>query len=209
MNTEIQNTTKVKPYEEKVEKKFSNYMWMMAFAMVSMGVVFLTLTTTYLFSKTWSAETISLAIPSIFYIDTFILVVGSFALHFAAKAFKDDEIDRYKICLYVAMLSGITFLIGQIGGWVALADSGFGITEHKSSAFLYVISGIHALHIIGGLVFLSYIFIQASKRLQEPALAIVYFTDPLPKQHLRLMKFYWHFLGGIWLYLLVFFMIVR
>jgi cytochrome c oxidase subunit 3 len=209
MKTDLQNTAKVKPYEERVEKKFSGYMWMMAFAMVSMGVVFLTLTTTYLFSKTWNNETISLVIPAIFYIDTFILVVGSLALHFAAIAFKRDEIDRYKICLYIAMLSGISFLIGQIGGWVVLADIGFGITEHKSASFLYVISGIHALHIIGGLVFLSYIFIQASKRLQEPALAIVYFTDPLPRQHLRLMKFYWHFLGAIWLYLLVFFMIVR
>ncbi len=209
MNTEIQKNYKVKPYEQGIERKFASYIWMMAFAMVSIGVVFLTLSLTYLFSKSWNTTDIPLIMPKIFYVDTLILIVGSIALHYGAIAFKNDDTDKYKLSLYVALLSGVIFLIGQVGGWIILADTGFGITENKSSSFLYVISGIHALHILGGVLFMAFVFFNASKRLQEPALSIVYFTDPLPRERLRLLKYYWHFLGAVWLYLLVFFAIVR
>lgn len=209
MKTEIQNSFKIKPYEQGIERKFASYIWMMVFAMVSIGIVFLTLTITYLFSKSWDTNAVSLVIPTIFYIDTVLLAIGSAALHIGAKAFKKDETDKYKLCLYIALLSGIIFLIGQVGGWVILADTGFGITENKSSSFLYVISGIHALHIVGGLFFMTFIFVNASKRLQDPALSVVYFSDPLPRERLKLLNYYWHFLGVIWVYLLVFFAIVR
>ena len=209
LKADIRKNTKLKPYEQGVTKKFSSYLWMLAFGMASISIVFLTLTVTYLFSKTWDTANINLVIPKIFYIDTAILILGSVALQVAHKAFDEDKVDLYKMCLYLALISGFAFLAGQLGGWYVLADTGYGLTEHKSASFLYVISGIHALHIIGGIVFLLYIFFKASKGLQDPALSIVYFSDPVPKQQLRLSRYYWHFLGVLWIYLLIFFAVVR
>ncbi len=209
MKAEYKNIEKIKPYKLSVEKKFNSYIWILSFFIVSISIGFLALTLTYLFSKNWGASIVYLKIPSIFYLDTAILVLASASLLFAFRAFNQDNTNAYKLWLYTAVLSGVTFLGGQISGWFALAQTGFGITEHRSSPFLYVISGVHGLHIIGGIVFLVVIFINANNRLREPALSVVYFTDPLPKARLKLANYYWHFLGGLWLYLLIFFSIVK
>ncbi|MEZ5008633.1 MAG: cytochrome c oxidase subunit 3 [Chitinophagales bacterium] len=209
MNIEFQDISKTKPFAQRVEKKFNNYIWMLAFVIASVCILFLALTLTYLFSKNWSSEAVQLSIPPIFYVDTFILLMGSVSLIMASKAFKNDNSNLYKIWLYSSLLFGVSFLMGQLGGWFALAQSGFGLTESRSGAFLYVISGLHALHIIGGIIFLAIIFFNATKRLKDPALSVIYFSDPLPKARLRLANYYWHFLGGLWLYLLIFFAIVK
>lgn len=208
MNTGIGDKIKTKPYERRVEKRFSTYMLMMLFAIGSITVLFLALTMTYLFSKGLSGGQERLPVPPIFYVDTIILAFGSIALHLARLAFNRDDSAGYKMWIYVGLLAGMAFLIGQILGWYVLAGMGFGLEIHQSGAFLYVISGMHALHILGGIVFLAYIYLNASRRLKEPALAVVYFSDPVPRARLRLVNAYWHFLGLLWLYLLLFFVVV-
>ena len=209
MSAEIKDVQKLKPYELRVKKKFNGYMMMLAFLIASISILFLTLTLTYLFSKNWADNILNLKIPPVFYIDTLILVMGSVALFMSMKSFDKDDANGYKLWLYISLLSGVCFLFGQIAGWYALSNTGFGLTEHRSGAFLYVISGIHAAHIIGGVAFLVMIFLNASKKLKDPALAVVYFTDPVPKARLKLANYYWHFLGAVWLYLLIFFAIVK
>jgi cytochrome c oxidase subunit 3 len=208
MDTGIQNKLKVKPYEALVEKRFSTYLLMMFFAIGSISVLFLALTVTYLFSKGLDGAQARLPIPPIFYVDTVILALGSFALVMAKAAFKNDNANGLKIWLYVALMAGVTFMIGQVLGWYVLSNMGFGVTQHRSGAFLLVISGIHAVHILVGIVFLTYIFLKASERLKDAALAVVYFSDPVPRSQLRMVNYYWHFLGVLWLYLLVFFAVV-
>lgn len=209
MSTGLKREIKVKPYEERVHKRFGTYILMMFFAIGSISILFLTLTLTYLFSKDVAEGLRPLIIPPIFYVDTGILALGSLALVFAQRSFERDNALMFKATIYTALMSGVAFFIGQIIGWTVLSQAGFGITQHRSASFLYVISGIHALHIIGGVAFLVFIFLNASKGLRESALALVYFSDPLPKARLRLAAYYWHFLGVLWLYLLAFFAIVR
>jgi len=102
---------------------------------------------------------------------------------------------------------GILFLVGQISGWLALFSAGYEFSHH-SAAYLYVISGIHALHIIGGLSYLVYFITKNWKLLDNYATAVVYFTDPVTKSQLNLFSIFWHFLGVMWLYLLFFFITV-
>lgn len=209
MSLDVQYSNKSKPFEAKVTKKYDHYVWMLAFVVASISIAFLALTVTYFFSRQLSKSTVPLDIPAVFYIDTFILVLGSVALHLCSKAFANSKAMQYKVWMYVALLSGFTFLFGQVAGWVVLSKTGFGLVESNAGAYLHVISGLHALHIIFGLVFLVYFFVQANKQLREDSLSVVYFTDPKPKGRLKLMNYYWHFLGFLWLYLLVFFSVVR
>jgi cytochrome c oxidase subunit 3 len=209
MDTGIRKKIKNKPYEQRVKRRFSTYILMMFFAIGSISILFLTLTLTYLFSKDVAGNAAPLRIPPVFYVDTVILAVGSAALAMAQRAFRRDDAVSYKAWIYTALLSGMAFLIGQVVGWVVMSNAGFGLTVHRSGSFLYVISGIHALHILGGLAFLTYIYLHAGRGLKEELLAIVYFSDPLPRARLKLAAYYWHFLGMLWLYLLVFFAIVR
>ena len=86
------------------------------------------------------------------------------------------------------------FLVGQITGWLALFSTGYNFT-HKSAAYLYVISGIHALHILGGLIFLGAFIVKSWRMLNNYAMSVVYFTDPISKSQLTLFGTFWHFLG--------------
>ena len=205
----LQQDIKTKPYEQFVRKRFSNYMLMLLFAIGSISILFLAITVTYLFSKQLNADAPHLHMPPIFYVDTIILAIGSVSLILAKRAFDADNANAHKVSLYVGFLSGAAFLMGQVVGWYVLSSTGFTLTGHISASFLYVISGIHALHIVGGLIFLGYIFLNASRRLKDPALAVIYFSDPVPRAQLRLANYYWHFLGVLWLYLLIFFAIVK
>jgi len=208
MNTGVKSTVKVKPYEDRVQRQFSTYILMMFFAIGSISVLFMALTITYYFSKGLVADQLRLPIPPVFYVDTILLGLGSCALYMAQLAFKQDKAASYKVWLYAALMTGVIFMIGQVFGWYTLSLMGFGAGAHRSGAFLLVISAIHVAHILGGVVFITYLLIKASRKLKDTALAVVYFSDPVPRSQLKLMNYYWHFLGMLWLYLLVFFAIV-
>ncbi|MCP4124567.1 MAG: hypothetical protein GY751_22715 [Bacteroidetes bacterium] len=208
MNTSVKSKVKVKPYEDRVQRQFRTYMLMMFFAIGSISLLFLALTATYFFSKGLVVDQLHLPIPPIFYVDTVLLGLGSFALYMAQLAFKKDKVTSYKVWLYAALMTGVVFTIGQVLGWYTLSLMGFGASAHRSGAFMLFISAIHVAHILGGVVFMTYLFLKASKKLKDVALAVVYFSDPVPRSQLKLMNYYWHFLCVLWLYLLVFFVIV-
>ena len=105
--------------------------------------------------------------------------------------------------LYILGL-GTLFLVGQLYAWYLLFHSGQKFQAH-SAAYLYVISGMHAIHITGGLIFLTYFYWKSRTTLNDFSTSLVYFTDPIAKYQLHLFGIYWHFLGIVWLYLLLFF----
>jgi cytochrome c oxidase subunit 3 len=81
------------------------------------------------------------------------------------------------------------------------------INSDTSAGYLYVISGLHFAHVIGGIPFLGYFIWQARKKMQEPVSVLVYFSDPEKRLKLRLLTIYWHFLDALWIYLVLFFFI--
>jgi len=81
------------------------------------------------------------------------------------------------------------------------------ITSDNSAGYLYVISGLHFAHVIGGIPFLGYFLYQARKYMKEPVSVLVYFSDPSKRLNLRLLTMYWHFLDALWIYLVLFFFV--
>ena len=76
-------------------------------------------------------------------------------------------------------------------------DSGTG------AAYLYLLSGVHFLHVIAGIPFLVQFIITSRKKMKEPVSVLVYFSDPAKKLRLRLLSMYWHFLDGLWIFLVL------
>ena len=68
-----------------------------------------------------------------------------------------------------------------------------------SGSYLYVISGLHLLHVMAGLFFIMVVLSPASRAAIDPVSALVYSTDKYRVLQLRLLATYWHFLGGVWL----------
>ena len=206
MEDKLLHKAEPKSYEITVQKKYRNYKWLLYFSIIGLSMMFLSLTLLYFVSH-FQFHQSALKIPVLFYWNTLILLSSSFTVYLAQHHYKEDNFIEYKTTLLLLLGLGILFLVGQISGWMLLLSSGFGLSHH-SAAYLYVISGLHALHIIGGLTFLSFFISKSWKMLKDYATSVIYFTDPVAKSQLKLFAIFWHFLGVMWLYLLLFFILI-
>jgi cytochrome c oxidase subunit 3 len=88
---------------------------------------------------------------------------------------------------------GVAFLVGQVVAWRELVQMGFYVGSNPSSSFFYVFTAAHAAHVIGGVLALFYVlfrnFSKTNGRLSLPVAAEV-------------TSYYWHFMDGLWLFLL-------
>jgi cytochrome c oxidase subunit 3 len=91
----------------------------------------------------------------------------------------------------VAGLLGFGFVLAQIAAWRELSATGVYLASNPHSSFFYVLTGVHVVHVVAGLVW----YLVALLRLRR--MAFVPGEDPL-----RLFAIYWHFLAVLWAYLL-------
>ena len=207
MKKKILQNIKPKEYENSVSEKYNNYKWMLYIGIGGLLLMFFDLTFMFAMSRTYYAEA-PIKLPIVFYWNTIILIVSNIILIFVNKFYLNDNYHKYKTTLIILAATGVLFIIGQMGGWAALFMSGYQLNNHYA-AYLYVISAIHVLHIIGGLVFLFYFINKSFRVLKDYATSIVYFTDPIIKSQLKLFSILWYFLGAMWLYLMLFFFIMK
>ncbi len=146
-------------------------------------------------------------LPSLFYFNTLILLLSSFALIKAKQSYLKDQTEQYKAFLLTTLLLSLIFLGMQILAWKQLYDSGIHLTYSNMASYLYVISFVHMLHLIGGIPFLAYFWFTAIKKMKEPVSVLVYFSDETKARRLKLLTIYWHFLDILWIYLVLFFLI--
>lgn len=138
-------------------------------------------------------------LPDIFFFNTIFMLASSLTIHFAYRAFVNGQKSRYRGLLVATFLLGIVFVVMQYQGWVQLNAMGATFTINPSSSFVYVISGLHAAHVIGGMGSLMVALIHAYYLPYKPTLR--------RRQRFELVVHYWHFVDVLWIYLLVFFTI--
>ena len=138
-------------------------------------------------------------LPDVFFLNTAIILASSITLHTAYLQFLKRNFNAYKTLLTITLILGFAFLAGQYVGWQALANSGVPLTMNPSGDFIYVISGAHALHIVGGIAALIIAIIHAY--------GLPNTVTPLRKLRLELTLSFWHFVDFLWLYLLIFFVL--
>jgi cytochrome c oxidase subunit 3 len=91
--------------------------------------------------------------------------------------------------------------------WWWLLKNNISLGTSTTTGFLYVISFVHLAHVLAGLPFLFNFYRAAQKNMVDPVTVLVYFSDPGKRLSLRLLTVYWHFLDGLWIYLVLFFAI--
>ncbi len=145
-------------------------------------------------------------IPNIFTINSFLLILSSLLLERSYYCFKQDQFIRFRIYLGNTLLLGILFLIGQYYGWLKLKELGVALSGAPNGSIFYIISGFHALHLAGGLLFLVVVFVDALKQLTYLETFINY-INPSKQIRLQLLRIYWHFLDILWVLLFTCFLI--
>ena len=133
-------------------------------------------------------------LPQVFWLTSGIVILSSISLHWAYLSAKKDNIAQLRAGISLAVLLGICFLIGQWFSWIALVDSEVFFVGNPAGSFLYVLTGMHAVHLISGLIFLIIVLISTFR----------YKVHSKAMDTIEMATTYWHFLGGLWIYLFMF-----
>ncbi len=185
-------------------KRRDPYQFMLYLGFGGSSMIFLLFAILYTIRK-GTPGWMSFYLPSIFWISTGLIVASSIALHLANRAFAEDRFKQYKWLLAITLDMGIVFTITQIIGWRTLIQHGIIMSKSTAGAFLYIISGLHLLHMLGGLVFLTILLVQALKRTTYVD-SFIYSVNPPNQLRLRLITQYWHFIDILWVFLFLFFL---
>jgi cytochrome c oxidase subunit 3 len=126
------------------------------------------------------------------------MVLSSLTIQLALRSFKDREMNRYRMLIGVTVALGAAFIICQWLGFQQLWSQQITFKGSGGGQFLYVIFGLHGLHVIGGLIALLVMFING------------FFgkTKNYSSVPVEVAATYWHFVDALWIYLLVFFLIL-
>ena len=144
--------------------------------------------------------------PNIFWASTGVIVLSSLTMFICSRAFKQENYTRYRTFLSITLLLGLLFCGLQYAGWMQLKSIGIDLSDTTpSGAFLYLISGIHAAHVLGGILFL-FVFWVRSLRKPDPFNALMQDISPDRNLGIQLLATYWHFVDVLWLYLFFFFL---
>lgn len=136
---------------------------------------------------------VPVGLPPIVWVNAAIILASSVALEAARQAARDGVAPLAAMRMLVALALGVVFLVGQVMAWRALAARGVFLPTTPHAAFFYLLSAVHGLHVVGGLGALAW----AVRRL-APATRL-----PLSRASLTHIAVFWHFVGALWLYLLI------
>jgi cytochrome c oxidase subunit III len=169
-------------------KKFALWLFI-----VTIVMIFASLTSAYIVRQS-EGNWLEFDLPSIFWYTSVMIILSSFTLHFAYISAKKDDLKSLRLGMIITCVLGLLFLIGQWYSWVALVDRDVYFVGNPAGSFLYVFTGLHAIHLISGVIFLIIVLISS-------------FRYKVHSKNMDVMEMcvtYWHFLGGLWLYLFMF-----
>ena len=184
------------------ENRFRNKIHPRKFALwaacASISMMFAAFTSAYIVRQA-AGNWLEFIMPDMFYYSTAVIILSSITLHGSYFAFKKMNTVLYRGLLVVSFLLGLLFVAMQYWGWQALTEMGIGLTTNPSGSFVYVLSGVHALHVIGGIGVLLVALIHA--------FMLPHKVTPARKLRFEMSYTYWHFVDILWIYLLLFFVL--
>jgi cytochrome c oxidase subunit III len=197
--------------ERKIRKKIHPQKFMMWLAMGSLSMAFAGLTSGYVVREAqgnWRYY----KLPNLFWYSTAVILVSSITMFLGLKAFKNREMPKFKLLITTTLLLGILFGVLQCAGFYHLYHqlqqvringqvlnqyAPVRVDGNPSESFLFIIAGLHLLHILGGIIALLFVFFRAFRTRVK-----IYNATGL-----EIVASYWHFVDILWLYLFVFFLV--
>jgi cytochrome c oxidase subunit III len=146
------------------------------------------------------------ALPNVFVLSTVVILLSSLTLHNANRAFEHEQFSSYRVNMATTLTLGFLFMVLQGWGWRQMIRGGVGLEGNPAGGFVYIISGVHLLHILIGLVFLSVALAEAMRR-RGYVEAFVYSVNPPNQLKIKLLTLYWHFVDILWVVLFVFLLV--
>ncbi len=162
--------------------------------LASITMSFLAFTSALVVRAGGAADWHHLTLPPILYWNTLVLLSSSVALEIGRRQVRlfmtaKTLVDKPARWLYIALFLGVLFVAGQFTAWWQLRAQGLYLATNPNSSFFYVLTVMHALHVFGGLGGLTRVIRKLNR-------------STLRRSTLDATSHYWHFMDGLWVYLL-------
>ena len=203
-------------YERVSSRKF--ILWL---GIVSIVMLFAGLTSAYIVRQ-GEGKWVNFQLPDLFIVSTVMIVLSSVTLQWALSSVKKNNTGSMNMALLLTAVFGLGFVLFQYLSWKQLIDGGISLTgtvkdininyeyirvgtenpadiQNVAGSFLYALTGLHVIHLLGGLIALTVVLWRAAKRKYS---ATNY-------EGISLCATYWHFLDGLWIYLYLFLIFIR
>lgn len=201
----MENKKQAPVYSEYQNLAFHPYNVMLFLLLAAITALFLATAVAYVYTRVDKGAP-PLRIPWLFGVNTLLLLASGFLMVCAHRAYLRDNTLGYQRSLLFTIVLTLLFLGMQALAWQQLFSQNVFLGSDNSASYLYILSGLHFAHVLAGLPFL-YLFLRSARaNMQEPVTVLVYFSDPDKRLKLRLLSIYWHFLDGLWIFLMLFFL---
>jgi cytochrome c oxidase subunit 3 len=160
--------------------------------MISILIFFLGLCSAFLALKHVSQAWVPLHLPRILWLNTAILLLSSYTLVKARQRLSAIDFPAFRKLWRVTTILGGLFLVGQLIAWLQLVATGIYIASSQATSFFYIFTAAHAVHLLGGVAALLYVATRDFEKGEISRVTAVEVTS-----------YYWHFMDGLWVFLLL------
>jgi cytochrome c oxidase subunit 3 len=167
------------------------YTTAIAIGLVSVLMFFMALASAFILLRSSSDVWVVVHLPRILWLNTVILLGSSFTLESARRRLALEDVAGFRKLWLVTTILGFLFVAGQLFAWRQLVAQGIYIASNQASSFFYIFTGAHAVHLLGGVAALLFVSLRKFEKtnISLPAAA-------------EITSYYWHFMDGLWIFLL-------
>ena len=167
-------------------------MWV---GLASVAMMFTSLSSAYIVRSGSSNDWSALPMPGILLASTALILGSSATLEIARRKLTAALSGPYTKYLFLTVILGLGFLVSQIFAWRQLARQGIYLSSNPHSSFFYLLTGAHAVHLVGGLLGLTFLWLRSRRPVVETTLIA------RRKAATDAVSIYWHFMDALWIYL--------
>jgi cytochrome c oxidase subunit 3 len=177
------------------ELQWNRYRIAMWVGLASVAMLFTSLSSAYIVRSASSNDWVALPMPRVLLASTALILGSSATLELARRKLRASLGGPYTKWLLITVALGLAFVAAQLVAWRQLARQGIYFVSNPHSSFFYLLTGAHALHLLGGLLGLSLLWLSSRRHVTEKALLAK------RKAATDAVSIYWHFMDALWIYL--------
>jgi cytochrome c oxidase subunit 3 len=168
------------------------YSTAIAIGLISILMFFMALASAFIVLRRGSDVWVSVHLPGVLWLNTCILLGSSYTLEVARRRLSFSDQPGFRKFWFLTTVLGFLFVTGQLIAWRQLVAQGVYIASNQASSFFYIFTAAHGVHFLGGVGALLFVSLRKfeNARISLPTAA-------------EITSYYWHFMDGLWVFLLV------
>ena len=170
-------------------------------AISSILMLFVALASAYIVRSASGNDWQPIVMPRVLWLSTALILISSLTMERSRRSLKQQSDAGYGRWLIITIALGMAFLVLQVIAWRQLASQGVYLATNPYNSFFYLFTAAHGLHLLGGILALSYLLLRTSKKRGANQ------SERRRGATAGAAMIYWHFMDGLWvvLFLLLFF----